>query len=156
MKTDLWDMRHPVDIIWYAGIMLPFFEAMRPIWATCSYLLESCWHYFYTVNSCIYGQLYGRYGQWPWSPVPVSVSEPIIRVGDWPVASSASGHWAFDHNTDPTILWSSGEGQARIGKGWPLRRKASKLKPEPRAYIKVGCHHHPPTTTTTKRLILLN
>ena len=29
-------------------------------------------------------------------------------------------------------------GQARIGKGWPLRRKASKLKPEPRAYIKVG------------------
>ena len=30
-------------------------------------------------------------------------------------------------------LWSSGEGQARIGKGWPPRRKASKLKPEPRA-----------------------
>ena len=45
------------------------------------------------------------------------------------------------------ILWSSGEGQARIGKGWPLRPKAWKLKPEPRAYIKVSCH--PPTTTTT-------
>ena len=39
------------------------------------------------------------------------------------------------------------EAQARIGKGWPSRRKASKLKPLPRAYIKVGCH--PPTTTTT-------
>ena len=36
------------------------------------------------------------------------------------------------------LLWSSGEGQARIGKGWPLRWKASKLKPEPRAYTKVG------------------
>ena len=35
------------------------------------------------------------------------------------------------------------EAQARIGKGWPLRRKASKLKALPRAYIKVGCH--PPT-----------
>ena len=44
------------------------------------------------------------------------------------------------------ILWSSGEGQARIGKGWPLRRKASKLKPEPRAYTKVGCHPPPPPT----------
>ena len=54
------------------------------------------------------------------------------------------------------LLWSSGEGQARIGKGWQSRQKASKLKPEPRAYIKVGCHHHPPTTTTTERLILLN
>ena len=29
-----------------------------------------------------------------------------------------------------------------MGKGWPLRRKASKLKPLPRAYTKVGCHHH--------------
>jgi len=33
------------------------------------------------------------------------------------------------------ILWSSGKGQARKGKGWLLRRKASKLKPLPRAYI---------------------
>ena len=32
-----------------------------------------------------------------------------------------------------------------MGKCWPLRRKALKLKPLPRAYIKVGCHHHPPT-----------
>ena len=32
------------------------------------------------------------------------------------------------------------EAQARIGKGWPLRQKASKLKALPRAYIKVGCH----------------
>ena len=46
-------------------------------------------------------------------------------------------------------LWSSGEGQARIGKGWPSRWKASKLKPEPRAYTKVGCH--PPTTTTHRK-----
>ena len=38
------------------------------------------------------------------------------------------------------FLWSSGEGQARIDKGWPVRRKASMLKPEPRAYTKVGCH----------------
>ena len=45
------------------------------------------------------------------------------------------------------ILWSSGKGQARIGKGWQSRRKASKLKPLPRAYTKVGCHL--PTTTTT-------
>ena len=42
------------------------------------------------------------------------------------------------------FLWSSGKGQARIGKGWQSRWKASKLKPLPRAYIKVGCHHHPP------------
>ena len=42
------------------------------------------------------------------------------------------------------ILWSSGKGQARTGKGWPLRQKALKLKPFPIAYIKVGCHHHPP------------
>ena len=42
------------------------------------------------------------------------------------------------------LLWSSGEGQARIGKGWQSRPKASKIKPEPRAYIKVGCHL-PPT-----------
>ena len=47
------------------------------------------------------------------------------------------------------LLWSSGKGQVRIGKGWPFRRKASKLKPLPRAYIKVGCHP-PPTTTTQK------
>ena len=37
------------------------------------------------------------------------------------------------------------EAQARTGKGWPLRRKTLKLKPLPRAYIKVGCH--PPPTT---------
>ena len=43
------------------------------------------------------------------------------------------------------FLWSSGKGQARIGKGWPSRQKASKLKLLPRAYTKVGCHrHHPP------------
>ena len=40
------------------------------------------------------------------------------------------------------------EAQARVrqgsAKGWSLRRKASKLKLEPRAYTKVGCHH-PPT-----------
>ena len=35
------------------------------------------------------------------------------------------------------------QGSARIGKEWPLRRKALKLEPLPRAYIKVGCHHHP-------------
>ena len=49
-------------------------------------------------------------------------------------------------------LWSSGECQARISKGWPLRRKASKLKPEPRAYIKVGRHlptTHPPGSLIT-------
>ena len=39
------------------------------------------------------------------------------------------------------MLWSSGKCQARIGKGWPSKWKASKLKPLPRAYIKVGCHH---------------
>ena len=42
------------------------------------------------------------------------------------------------------------EAQARVRQGsardGPIRRKALKLKPEPRAYIKVGCHH-PPTTT---------
>ena len=32
------------------------------------------------------------------------------------------------------------QGSARDGEGL----KASKLKPLPRAYIKVGCHHHPP------------
>ena len=42
------------------------------------------------------------------------------------------------------------KGSARDGKGWPLRRKAFRLKSLPRAYIKVDCH--PPT----KRYILLN
>ena len=47
------------------------------------------------------------------------------------------------------------EAQARIGKGWQSRRKASKLKALPRAYIKVGCHlpTHPPPP---ERLILPN
>ena len=48
------------------------------------------------------------------------------------------------------------QGSARNGKEWQSRRKASKLKPLPRAYIKVGCHpptHHPPPTIS---LILLN
>ena len=49
------------------------------------------------------------------------------------------------------ILWSSGKGQARIGKGWPLRWKASKLKPLPRAYTKVGCHHPPPPPPPTRK-----
>ena len=40
------------------------------------------------------------------------------------------------------------QGRARKGKGWPLRQKASKLKPLPRAYTKVGCH--PPTTRTSQ------
>ena len=37
------------------------------------------------------------------------------------------------------VLENSGycEAQARIGKGWPSREKASKLKALPRAYIKV-------------------
>ena len=58
----------------------------------------------------------------------------------------------FTWSSYVTFLWSSGEGQARIGKGWPLRQKASKLKPEPRAYTKVGCH--PPTTTTGSLITL--
>ena len=40
------------------------------------------------------------------------------------------------------------------GKDWQgmaPKAKGLKLKPLPRAYIKVGCHHHPPTTTTTTR-----
>ena len=45
------------------------------------------------------------------------------------------------------------EAQARKGKGGPLRRKALKLKPLPRAYIKVGWHppptHHPPGSLIT-------
>ena len=48
------------------------------------------------------------------------------------------------------FLWSSGKGQARMGKGWPLRRKALKLKPLPRAYTKVGCHHPPPPPPSRK------
>ena len=44
--------------------------------------------------------------------------------------------------SDPSVyfsnfLWSSGKGQARKGKEWPLRRKALKLKPLLRAYTKV-------------------
>ena len=41
------------------------------------------------------------------------------------------------------LLLNYCEAQARIGKGWPSRRKASKLEALPRAYTKVGCH--PPT-----------
>ena len=39
------------------------------------------------------------------------------------------------------VLENSGycEAQARIGKGWPSRRKTLKLKHLPRAYIKVVC-----------------
>ena len=33
------------------------------------------------------------------------------------------------------------QGRARDGQWWPVRRKALKLKPLPRAYIKVGCHN---------------
>ena len=45
-----------------------------------------------------------------------------------------------------------------MGKGWPLRRKALKLKPLPRAYTKFGCHHPPhppppPPTNYTKAII---
>ena len=54
------------------------------------------------------------------------------------------------------LLWSSGKGQTRICKGWPLRRKALKLKPLHKAYIKVGCHHPPPPTPASASLILLN
>ena len=36
-----------------------------------------------------------------------------------------------------SLIWL--EAQARIGKGWPSRRKASKLKALPRAYTKIGC-----------------
>ena len=59
-----------------------------------------------------------------------------------------------DKNFETTLifkLWSSGKGQARIDKGWQSRQKASKLKPLPRAYTKVGCHPPPTTTTTTHR-----
>ena len=41
------------------------------------------------------------------------------------------------------------EAQARIGKGWPSRRKALKLKALPRAYTKFGCHPPPATTHQT-------
>ena len=44
---------------------------------------------------------------------------------------------------DAIYYCGTGKGQARDGKGWPLRRKVLKLKPLPRAYIKVGCHHPP-------------
>ena len=42
------------------------------------------------------------------------------------------------------IIINNCEAQARVrqGSGWPLRRKASKLKPKLKAYIKVGCHLH--------------
>ena len=51
-------------------------------------------------------------------------------------------------------MWSSGEGQARIGKGWQSRQKASKLKPEPRAYIKVGIDM--PTTESISTMVNYN
>ena len=53
-------------------------------------------------------------------------------------------HWIGIANAIELILWSSGKCQARMGKGWPLRRKASKLKPKPRAYTKVSCNPPPP------------
>ena len=42
------------------------------------------------------------------------------------------------------------QGRARKGKGGQSRRKASKLKPLPRAYIKVGCHPPPLPPPTHK------
>ena len=61
-------------------------------------------------------------------------------------ANAMELHWIGIANAIELILWSSGKGQARMGKGWPLRRKALKLKPLPRAYIKVVCHHPPRLT----------
>ena len=70
-----------------------------------------------------------------WSPNTIRIMWIVDERPLWNVSS---------------ILWSSGKGQARIGKGWQSRRKALKLKPLPRAYIKVGCHHPPPPPTTHK------
>ena len=59
-------------------------------------------------------------------------------------ANAMELHWIGIANAIELILCSSGEGQERIGKGWPLRWKASKLKPKPRAYTKVSCNPPPP------------
>ena len=58
--------------------------------------------------------------------------------------------WDFDFVLEclrTALLWSSGKGQARKGKGWQSRRKASKLKTLPWAYTKFGYppSHHLPT-----------
>ena len=57
----------------------------------------------------------------------------------------ASGFACRNVTDIQNLLWSSGEGQARVGKEWQSRQKASKLKAEPRAYIKIGL---PPSTRT--------
>ena len=57
-----------------------------------------------------------------------------------------------DQNDPRQKTVESCEAQARIGRGWPSRRKGSKLKALPRAYIKVGCH--PPTTTQKCRVTI--
>ena len=51
------------------------------------------------------------------------------------------------------LVQALGHLRVTIGKEWQSRRKASKLKPLPRAYTKVGCH---PPTPTTRSLISLN
>ena len=50
-------------------------------------------------------------------------------------------------------FWSSGKGQARTGKGWPLRRRALKLNPCQELTLKLVATHPP---TTTRNFDLLN
>ena len=74
----------------------------------------------------------------------------IYRQFYWPWEMQKVGWLGNNDRVVALILWSSGKGQARIGKGWPLRWKALTLEPLPRAYTKVGCHlptTHPPTRT---------
>ena len=85
-----------------------------------------------------------------WIIIPMSFADKEKEYGCWYHGNEQCWNESWRHvsnsffnismtiNFSGWVLWSSGEGQARIGKGWPLRGKASKLKPEPRAYIKVG------------------
>ena len=63
-----------------------------------------------------------------------------ITMARWPIHQSAMYNCTMQCKCVSCIV-KLRQGSARE---WPLRRKASKLQPLPRAYIKVGCHHHHP------------
>ena len=78
------------------------------------------------------------------SQLHISTSQMFSSVTVAVVATVSGGSYFYLVPVIVKLRQGSGKGQARMGKGWPLRQKASKLKPLPRAYIKVGCHLPPP------------
>ena len=86
----------------------------------------------------------------PPAPRPILLSLWPQWSGDWllpvkcpPPAWFRSVWWgtrASCWRCKLNFLWSSGKGQARLGRGWPLRRNALKLKPLPTLKLVATTH----------------